>query len=138
MRTEIPGDIIDDICIGFQKRFNKTIDPLIIDFINDLQSEVALEEGFEKKRTVRFYNLAVFRYSPQRKDAIQTKKRLRRKFGDDREKVKAELSKIGKQVNIERSNKFKARKEEIKEEKQYEKQRRNLVSLCGKYNIMSR
>jgi len=138
MKTELPKDKIDEICIGFKKRFGKDIDFRLVDFIRDLQSEVAVEEGFKKNRPVRFFNLAGFKPSPEKADAIDSRKRLARKYGDDRKKINKELKAIGKHINQEKSRKFKEKKLRNKKLKELKStQYIGMTSTCGKYTIKS-
>lgn len=84
-----------------KKKFNVDIDSDVIDFFQNLQSKVAVEEGFANKDTVRFFNLAVFKYNPRKVDSKNTMKRLRAKHNGDHAAAVKEFKEIGKGINIE-------------------------------------
>ena len=101
MITKLPTEVKSDIRRNIRNKFNVVIDDDIIDFMQDFQSKMAVEEGFAKKEDVRFFNLAVFSFNPKKVDSRNTMKRLLNKHGGDAKKALKEFRQLGKIISIE-------------------------------------
>ena len=125
MISKIPESRKDKIIAEVKSKFNTEIDLDLIDFIQDFQSKVAVEEGFNKKETVRFYNLAVFSYNPKKLDSKRTMKRLLTKHNGDSKAAIKEFRELGKIISI---NEEIAKKEE-RENRPVKQRQHGRVSL---------
>jgi hypothetical protein len=131
MITPLFNDVKSIIISDVHSIFNTIIEDDIIDFIQDFQSRIAVEEGFAKNETVRFYNLAVFQYNPKKIDSKTTMVRLLHKYNGDKQKAFAEFKQLGKDINI--NNKLK---------KKYNREHKvvkllnhaPVKSVCGKFS----
>ena len=101
MITKLPDNIKSSIKDNIKSKFNVDIDDDIIDFMQDFQSKIAVEEGFANKENVRFFNLAVFKFNPKKVDSRNTMKRLLNKHGGDAKIALKEFRQLGKIISIE-------------------------------------
>jgi hypothetical protein len=76
MITKIPNEVKVDIIKGVKRKYDIDIEDDVIDFLQSFQSKVAVDKGFAIKKTVRFFNLAVFKYNEKKLDSRNTMKRL--------------------------------------------------------------
>lgn len=130
MISILPNDVKSDVIKEVARLFNTSIEEDIIDFIQDYQSKMAVEEGFSKCDTVKFYNLAVFKYNKEKVDIKTTMVRLLKKYNGDVKAAEAELKELGKSYNIN--------KKELKKFKREHKVVRipnhaAVKSICGKF-----
>lgn len=131
MQTILPNDLKLNIIDEVKRLFNTSIEDDIIDFVQDFQSRVAVEEGFAKKDTVRFYNLAVFMYNPKKVDSKDCMIRLLKKHNGNRELALKEFKELGKIINLDR----KALKKYKKENKVSRVTNHAVAkSVCGKFS----
>ncbi len=105
MISKISDTVKSDIRVNVKDKFNVEIEDDIIDFLQDFQSKIAVEEGFAKQDTVRLYNLAVFSYNPKKLDSRNTMNRLLVKHGGDAKVALKEFRKLGKIISIEAEKK---------------------------------
>lgn len=128
MLSKIPDNIKDAIVDDIKEKFNVEVDTDIIDFLQNFQSKVAVEEGFSKQKTVRFYNLAVFAYNPKKLDSKNTMVRLLTKHDGDFKAADKEFKELGKAINLEE----RAKREKEKEERVIKPKRHEPIrSLTG-------
>lgn len=136
MITPLPNELLQEIQSEVKEQFNVDVDSEFIQFIQRLQSEVAVEEGFAKQKTVRFFNLAVFLFNTKKRDAINTFNRLLKKYNYDHDKAMVEFRKLGKVIAIqekeERDNRL---AEQRRQAAIYVKPKATVYSTCGKYEI---
>ena len=111
MITKITHKTKDEIITNVRKKFNVDIEEDIIDFLQDFQSKIFVEKGFANKKTVRFFNLAVFKYNEKRVDSKITMSRLLNKHNGDSKKALKEFRQLGKVIAIEEEEKKKEEKE---------------------------
>lgn len=122
MLSKIPNEIQNEIIAKVEKKFNAVIEEDIIDFLQDFQSKIAVEEGFAKEETVRLYGLAVFKFNPKKVDSRSTMKRLLAKHKGDSNKALDEFKELGKLINIkEKTEKAEAKKRKVSRPKKHEK-----------------
>lgn len=100
MISKLPESTKKNIIDEVKARFNNDIDEDLIDFIQDFQSKVTVEEGFAKKDTVRLYGLAVFNYNPKKVDSRNTMKRLLTKHNGNSKAAIKEFRELGKVISI--------------------------------------
>ena len=123
MITKIPDNVKQSIINGVKDKFNTNIDTDIIEFLQDFQSKCAVEEGFAKKETVRFFNLAVFKYSERKIDGKNIMSRLLAKHNGDRKLAKEEFKELNEEFGIRN----KKEKQEMKANKVVKPKRHDKV-----------
>lgn len=81
-------------------KFGVDIGVDIVEFLQAFQNKVAIEEGFAKRKSVLYYNLATFKYNEKKVDSKNVIHRLLNKHGNDSEKALAEFKALGKELSI--------------------------------------
>lgn len=132
MITKIPDDIAATIANEASETFGRDIGIDLVHFIQEFQSTTAIDEGFAKKNTVRFYNLAVFKFNPKRIDSKNTMKRLLQKYNGDINKSLKEFRILGKSINQEEK---KAKVEAKLVKSIVPKPKATIKSLNGKFTV---
>ena len=133
MITKLPNDTKLIIKENVSEKFGVDIDDDIIDFLQNFQTKVAVEEGFANRNTVRLYNLAVFQYNEKKLDSSNTMDRLLVKHDGDYKKAIKEFRKLGKDVKI---NDRKKRKRRAAANKPKPTKHTPIVSLSGGFTAV--
>ena len=133
MITKLPNDIKLIIRENVSEKFGVDVDDDLIDFLQNFQTKVAVEEGFAHKKTVRLYNLAVFKYNEKKVDSRKTMDRLLVKYDGDYKKAIKEFRKLGKAKNI---SDRKERKEELESRIVKPKKHEPIIAIKGGFTAV--